>query len=152
MKESWRYYDFLRRWGLLLLLGLVLGALGGFSIHLQQDHPPLFIAKALVIISTNDRPGVWLPRANFNVTSAEYPDPKRSVRNIIDSTEWLDAQPGYRVSVEDLSIEPRHASPLWKTILLGSFIGGLLVIGGAYVWDDARAYVRHRQETDSEDV
>ena len=152
MKESWRYYDLLRRWGILLLSGLVLGGLAGFGFFVQQHNAPLYTAKALVTVLTEGSPGIWLPRANFNVTSIDYSDSRASVRAIMSNTEWLDGQPGYDVVVGDLTIESRFWSPLWKTIVLGSLFGGLLVIGAAYVWDDARAYMRHRRETNSEDA
>ena len=152
MKETWRYYDFLRRWGLLLLLGLVVGAIAGLGFYLQQDQEPLFTATASVTLSTKDRPGVWLSRANFIVSSSEFPDPNASVAAIMSNTKWLSAQPGYIVAVEDLAIMSRFRSPLWKAVVLGSFFGGLLAIGAAYLWDDARSYMRNRQETDSEDA
>ena len=70
----------------------------------------------------------------------------------MSNTKWLNAQPGYIVTVEDLTIMSRFRSPLWKAVVLGSFFGGLLAIGAAYLWDDARSYMRNRQETDSEDA
>ena len=152
MKESWRYYDFLRRWGLLLLLGLVVGSIAGLGFYVQQDQEPLFTATASVTFSTESRPGVWHPRANFLVSSNEYPDPNASVAAIMSNTEWLNAQAAYIVTVEDLTIVSRFRSPLWKAVVLGSFFGGLLAIGAAYVWDDARSYMRDRRETNSGDA
>lgn len=152
MKESWRYYDFLRRWGLLLLLGLVLGALAGWGFYAQQDKQPRFKAEAAVSISTQYRPGVWRLRAKFDVTSSEYSDPKSAVESIVKEAENLDARPELLVDIGAFSIEGRYRSPLWKTVVLGGVFGGLLVIGAAYVWDDARAYMRNRQETGSDDV
>ena len=149
MKESWRYYDFLRRWGLLLLLGLVVGAIAGLGFYVQQDQEPLFTATASVTLSTESRPGVWHP---LLVSSSGFPDPKRPVAAIMSNTEWLNAQPGYIVTVENLTIASRFPSPLWKAVVLGSIFGGLFAIGAAYLWDDARSYMRNRQETDSEDA
>jgi uncharacterized protein involved in exopolysaccharide biosynthesis len=152
MKESWRYYAFLRRWGLILVLGLVLGALGGLGFDLRQDHRPIFKAKASVVITAKDRPGVWLDRGRFNVVSAEHSDAESAVRSIVSNTEWLDAQPDYIVTVEGITINTSHPSSLWKAMVLGGVFGVLLVIGAAYLWDDIRAYMRYRKETDSDDA
>ena len=105
MKETWRYYQFLRRWGLLLLLGLVLGALAGIGFYAQQDKQARFKAEAIVSISTQDRPGVWRLRAEFGVASREYSDPKSAVESIVTEAENLDARPELLVDIGAFSIE-----------------------------------------------
>jgi len=152
MKESWRYYEFLRRWGLILVLGLVLGALGGLGFDLRQDRHPLFKANALVVITAEDRPGVWLDRGSFKVISEKHSDAESAVRFIVNNTEWLDSQPDYIVTVEAITIDVLHPFPLWKAMVLGGVFGVLLVIGSAYLWDDSQAYMRYRKETDSDDA
>ena len=152
MKESWRYYDFLRRWGLLLLLGLGLGALAGFGFFIQQEQQPRFKANAKLSVFTEDRPGVIGHRLDFNVVSNEFSDPKSAVKSILATAEVLGAQTGINVDAGDISLKGQYSSPVWRTIMLGSVIGGLLVIGATYVWDDALAYMRHRRQNDSKDT
>ena len=152
MKESWRYYDYLRRWGLLLLLGLVMGALAGFGFFLQQDQQAQFKANAKLLVFTEDRTGVWGLRSDFNVVSIEFSDPKSAVKSILANADNLSAETGINVDVKDISLEGRYRSPVWRTIVLGSVIGGLLVIGATYIWDDAYAYMRHRRQNDYKDT
>ncbi len=133
-------------------MGLVVGAIAGLGFYVQQDQEQLFTATALVTLSTESRPGVSRPRGTFLVSSKEFSDPKTSVAAIMSNAKWLNAQPGYIVTVENLTIASRFPSPLWKAVVLGSIFGGLFAIGAAYLWDDARSYMRNRQETDSEDA
>ena len=143
MKESWRYYDYLRRWGLFLLLGLALGALAGYGYYLQQGQRGLFTATA----------AVSMPHGSFRVVSGENSDPNKAVEEILTNLKLLGdlTKNTIDVDVDNLSIEGRHPTLLWKLIVLSSIIGGLLAIGAAFVWDDAEASLRHRQQITSKD-
>ena len=49
--------------------------------------------------------------------------------------------------LRELLIDQRRIDePWWKAVVLGSVIGILLAIAGVYVWEDAQAYQRHRQQ------
>ena len=144
MKESWRYYDYLRRWGLYLLLGIALGALGAFGYILQQDQQPLFEAKATISVAGTN--------ISINVVSDEYSDPKETVESIFNDIGRIQGYTDREIFIGGISLEGRYRPPLWQPIVLGSIFGGLLALGAAWVWDDTRAYLRHRQQVTSEDT
>ena len=41
----------------------------------------------------------------------------------------------------------KTGEPWWKAVVLGTFVGGLLAIGGIYVWEDAKDYRQHRPQS-----
>ena len=136
MHESWRYYDYLRRWGLLLLLGLALGALAGFGIGQQQKQ--LFKATATVSAS----------ETSFRIVSTKKTsDPKEAVGSILNNVKAFSAANAIDIEVVDFSIQGRYRNPLWKAMLLGGVVGALLAFGAAFVWDDVRALKHHRHGT-----
>jgi len=150
MKETWRYYDYLRRWGLFLFFGLALGALAGFGCDLQQDQQALFKAKATVVVIRADRK----ISSQFTVVSAEFSDPKRAVDSIVNDAHILGGltKNGNVVDIREFSIDGRYPSPWWKPIVFGGVIGGLMALGTAFIWDDAGAYLRHRRQITSKDA
>ena len=140
MHESWRYYDYLRRWQLLLLLGLALGALAGFGIGQQQKQ--LFKATATVVAS----------ETSFRIVSTKKTsDPKEAVESILNNVKAFSAANAIDIEVVDFSIQGRYRSPLWKAMLLGGVVGGLLAFGAAFVWDDVRA-LKHRRHGTFKDI
>jgi|TARA_Y100000031_G_scaffold153349_1_gene198413 uncharacterized protein involved in exopolysaccharide biosynthesis len=50
MKESWLFYNYVRRWWGLLLLGPALGAVLGLAYYSNQAHPVEYAATATVAI------------------------------------------------------------------------------------------------------
>ena len=143
MKESWRYYDFLRRWGLLLIIGIALGTVAGFGIYTIQVGPSLFTAKARVLVA-----GVTL-----SIVSREYQDPQEAVTSLVVKGRQINkaTKGGIETDIDQFTIAGRYPAPLWKPILMGSIVGGLLALGAGYIWDDAAAYRRHRQKIKSKD-
>ena len=142
MNYSWLFYDYFRRWGLLVLLGLAVGGLLGFGYYQQHDKKPRFTAIAVMATSETVR---------FNVVSPDLPNPQDAVDNILTTIKQLDAEINTTTEVKDLSITSRYRVVIWKTIAVGSVLGGLVAIGIAYLWDDARTYQRRRYPRESAD-
>ena len=148
MKESWVYYDYLRRWWWLLLLGLTLGGSVALVYHLEQAGPLEYTATLTATIgspSTREKPPSAIPVQITGHTLDTKEAALESVRSmVVQVISYTDAP----VEVKDLSID-RHemGEAWWKAIVLGSLVGIALAIGAIYVWDDASAYQRHRQQS-----
>ena len=149
MKESWRHYDYLRRWGLFVLLGLALGALAGFVYSTQQEQKALFKATAGVSVSRRSATSI-----HFRVVSDRYSDPNEAIGLILKNVKLLRdvVKSDIDVDVDNFLIEGWYQPPLWKPMVLGSIIGGLLALGAAFIWDDAGAYLKHRRQAASKDT
>ena len=146
MKESWRLYDYLRRWWRWLLLAPVFGVIDGVGYHSMQQHPVVFKATATVSIENpvsqgQQTPPVW---ANFN--SDTWPTEQMAVADVVIGVDRIVGYPKAPVQVKDVRLGRAAAgSPWWKAAVLGSAISSLLVIGSIYILEDGRAYLQHRR-------
>jgi hypothetical protein len=142
MKESWLYYDYLRRWGILLIVGVALGLLAGLGYNLVVDQQPLFKAKGAVGVSN----------MTLDVVSKDYSDPQEAFDSIVGDARRLDDLTEVDVVVSGILVEQIHVPPLWQPIVLGGLFGGLFILGAAWVWDDTRSYLRYRKQNPSQDA
>ena len=147
MKESWLYYDYLRRWWGLLLLGSVLGSLAGLVYYSNQVHPIEYAVTAMVAVenpkSTDEHP----PTVLISLNSGFHPTVEQSTAVVESSVTKLVAYTTTPAVTRELLIDQRGISePWWKTVVFMSVIGVLLAIGGIYLWEDAQAYRRHRNQ------
>ena len=146
MKESWIYYDYLRRWWRLLLLGLAVGAILGLAYYSVQNSLDSYAATATVALGNpNSDPDaiqspvmITIASDNQSTSEAAIAQVQSAIGRIVDYTN----DP---VSVPSLELESKIAHAWWKSVVVGSVLGGLVVIGGIYVWEDALAYYRSRQ-------
>ena len=153
MKESWTYYDHVRRWWRFFILGLCLGALAGFGFYIQQDHKVEFgfvvtidlkMLEESQIIGDTIAPGI----INLQIIGDRFSSEKEAVEQkelavaqMQAATVWGEAA-FQRAPVEG----ERQDASLWKAIVLGGVIGGLLSVGFVYVWSDILQYRRHRRK------
>ena len=148
MKESWLYYDYLRCWWWLLLLGPTLGGSVALVYHLGKAGPLDYTATLTATIgnpTTRDKPpsAVRVQITGHTLDTKEAAlESARSM--VIQLVSYTDAP----VQVKDLSID-RHESgkAWWKHIIFGSVAGIALAVGAIYVWEDASAYQRHRRQS-----
>ena len=83
LKESWLYYDYLRRWWRLLLVGSLIGGLASLAYYYNQVHPPEHTATATVAIeSPETKPDVPPPPVLITIDSGAYATPEAAVRNV----------------------------------------------------------------------
>ena len=147
MKESWLYYDYLRRWWWLLLLGPVLGALAGLSYYSSQLQP---IESAVTATIAIQDPNSGHGKPTYILTSLDsgFHSTVEKATNAVESqVATMVRYTNGTAVLRELSIDQRgNDEPWWKAVVLGSVIGILLAIGGIYVWEDAQAYQRHRQQ------
>lgn len=136
MMKTWLDYDFLRRWWLLLVLGLGLGALGGLGYFLQQDRTGEYKATARFFIDKE---------TEFNVVSDAASTERAAVEHLATLANKLEKQTGSRVVIGDVLMERRYETVWWQPTVLGSVIGALLAIAAIILWQDTQTYARHRQ-------
>jgi uncharacterized protein involved in exopolysaccharide biosynthesis len=147
MKDSWLLYDYLRRWWLLLLIGTALGAVIGIGYYSNQVHPVEYVVTADMVFEdpayTGDGP---IPTVTLAMGPSSLGDGEAAVAHIRTTVAKLASLSDSPVFIRDLSIDRNTTGePRWKAVVLGSIIGALLVIGGVFVWEDARAYQRRLQ-------
>ena len=99
---------------------------------------------AVVVIATSET-------LRFTVVSPDLPNPEDAFHKILIILTHLEAAIGTIPEIIDISITVWHRVLVWKTIAFGSMLGGLLVIGLAYVWDDALTYERRRRQRQTAD-
>ena len=150
MKESWLYYDYLRRWWWLLLMGPIFGGVFALGYYLMNTGPSEYTAKLMVAI-VDPRP----PYHDQNppaVLASLTSDTLASEEAAVDSARSMFVRmAGYT----NAPVEPRNmtvyyeglGTKWWQNAIFGSVVGILLAIGGIYVWEDASAYQRHRQQS-----
>ena len=150
MKESWLYYDYLRRWWWLLLLGPALGALAGLAYYSSQLRPIESAVTATIAIQ-DPNPGLENPTYILTSLDSGFHSTVEKATNAVESrVATMVRYTNGTAVLRELSIDQRgNDKPWWKAVVLGSVIGILLAIGGIYVWEDAQAYQRHRQQISS---
>ena len=134
MKHPSLDYDYLRRWGPLLLLALFLGALSGLGYVLQQPREDFIVSAKFRVDSQLD----------FTVVSRAEPTRQAAAKYIGALASDLDSLVDQRIEIIEVSIQGRDKPNWWKPIVLGSVTGALLIIGAIYVWEDIKSYKRNR--------
>ena len=154
MKETWFYYDYLKRCRLLLLLGAVLGAFLGFVFYYHHHDPKPYLATAKVsfgdkTVYFEDRLVLHLPtepalEATF--TSGNQPSERAAVASVRSAVTRAENITNGVIKIKDFSVERPAEGVWWKPSILGSILGILLVIGGTYIWEAAQAYHRRHSQ------
>ena len=137
MKATWLYYDYLRRYGILILLGLVIGAAFGFVFHQTQPDRTIYVAQAHI---------GSLPNFGFLMITRAHQNPQEAVDDILYAVKYLESAGSKDYIIKDFEVSARYRSVLWKTMAIGSVVGCLVAIGAGYVWQDALTYQRRRRE------
>ena len=155
MKASWLYYDYLRRWWLLLLVGPTIGAILGFAYYNQIHHPAQYAAAGTVAIKDPtwhlEHPGLQLhhraPEVEVVINSGAKATEQAAVDSIMSTAINLADYAEGVTEVRNLSIKsvPDYGVVFWKPVVMGAVLAILLVIGGIYIWEDATAYRRDLQ-------
>jgi hypothetical protein len=149
MKESWYYYDYLFRWGRLLLLGFLLGALAGLGYYLQQDFKGVDY-KGTAILTLADAKDILV------ITTARGTQDTRSEEAVAETINTIagDIHRSWKrvTGISAIRVDPVHQPNTWKPIVMGSIIGGLLMISIVYVWEDVARYVRSRRKVPDADA
>ena len=148
MKETWLYYDYLRRWGWLMVLAAVVGVLIGFAYYSNQPHAVNYRGTAKVSLLEVGPETYSLPTqlASFIIDLGTWPTQAEATEYAYSTARQI-SSPGIPAQITQLS---SHKSPIggpaWKAMVLGGVVGTLFAILIAYVWDDAKTYVKHLQE------
>ncbi|MDP6549420.1 MAG: hypothetical protein QF659_05060 [Dehalococcoidia bacterium] len=141
MKDSWLFYDYARRW-LLLLLSFTLGAILGLAYYAKQVHPMEYTATASVAIEDPVSEAECPPAALIAIATGRRSTEEAAVEDVTSLVAEIAAYASTAVVIRDLQLQ-RNATDeaWWKAVVLGSAIGALLAIAAIYVWED-RAYRR----------
>lgn len=146
MKESWLYYDYLRRWWKILVIGVFFGAFMGIAYYSSQTHGIAYSGTAKIGVY-EVVPGIYTPpqvKTSFDVELGSWPSQEGAIEYASSTALEIALVTGSPTVVQQVSLAKSTAgAQLWKVIVLGSTIGFLLAIGIAYVRDDARAYREH---------
>ena len=124
MKEIKEIYVVWQQWGLLLVLGVALGALVGFGFHLQRD-PTEIKAIGKILVAGEDVP--------FTVVSETASTEKEAVESIVAITYKLEGITDTSIEIQKVEVARRYNFDLWKVVAIGSLVGGGLAIGGIYM-------------------
>ena len=130
-------------WGLFILTGIALGAFVGFGVN-AQNNLPLFTATATVSVA---RTGT-VSRVDFRVVSDQFSDPKNAVDSIVAASQDIaNLTKDIDSEVKNITIKGRFRSPLWKSIVLGGVVGGLVAFGAAWAWQNAQGYLSQQNNS-----
>ena len=134
MKETWRYYEYIRRWWWLLLLGAVFGLVVGLGYYYSREGRLEYSVAALVEI--NDvAVTIQAPRMSTEEEAVEFTRAK--IMKLAEGTKAA-------LVVRGQVVNRTPIDPWWHDTVLGGIFGLLLAIGGIYLWEDARAYQRSK--------
>ena len=157
------YYDYLRRWWLVLLIGPIIGAILGFAYYHQSRHTAEYTATATVAIIEPiwhlENPALlWLrhyraPEVLVAINSRANASESSAVNSVTSAAAKLADYAKGGTELRELSIThlPESGGVLGKLVFLGAVFAMLLVIGGIYVWDDVLVYRRHLQTAELTD-
>jgi hypothetical protein len=147
MKEYWLLYSYFRRWWWLLLLGSTLGAIIGFGVNHSPTHPVKYVVTANLVVEDPEYKGEGSPpTVILSKITGRQATKEGAVEWARKAAIRLARDTDSPVIVQDLSIVRKITDePRWKAGVLGFLIGTLLVIGGVYVWEDTREYLRRQQ-------
>lgn len=128
--EAGNYYEYVHRWRVLLLLGLIIGGLTGFAISVQPAKQ-VFQAEGTLVFF-ND--------ININfiavLSSKMAKDPESAVSDLVTIRDELSRRVNSKIEIRQIIVKRHFPEPLWKSTALGSVIGWLFVIGVVYIWED----------------
>lgn len=155
MKESWLLYDYVRRCWLWLLMASLFGALAGISYYSVQKHPVVdgYTATAEVAIENPVSRKGNSPSVSVNLSTSAWPTEQAAVADIAIKVGRIVGYSEAPVIVRQVKLvnldKSKSGVTWWKAVVLGSFIGSLLVMGWLYIWEDARAFHQHRRQMGS---
>jgi len=142
MQELSLYYRFLRRWGIMLLLGMVLGGLAGFG-YVEQYRQPEFEMSARLVNNVNKK------ELDFKVLSGIHANSTSAGKSIVALTTRLETVTGILFEIRDPKIIKRRTEGWGKIVVLGGVLGVLAVVPIILVWEEMQSELRRRQETSS---
>ena len=145
MKESWSYFDYMRRWWWLLLLVSTIGFVVGLVYSNIQVYPVAFDAPAPVTIedpkSSRDSP----PSVTVSIQTRGAKDAMEAIDYAGSMIRKIGQHTESPVSIGELRVDRNvERGGWWKPPILGTVLGLLLAIGGIYVLEDALSYNRDR--------
>ena len=150
MKESWQFYDYLKRWWILLLVGCLVGVVSGYLLNQPTVMAKSYSANTTATIRNAP---IWpydplmaesTPPLVVTLDSGAKPTLEDATQALRIKTERLANYSGAAIDRGEIIVDQLSAATdTWKSMILGGVIGGLLAIGFAYVWDDTRAYRKH---------
>lgn len=148
MKESWAFYDYIRRWWWLFLLGPIIGGLAGLTYYQMNAGPPLYHATMIISVSDQTPPFDDKPQIVASVTSGPLDSEDSAVEFGQSTLEWVGNYINSPLVDNNLLISRReYVQSAWKGIILGSIVATLMTIGAIYVWEDTAAYLWHRRQS-----
>jgi len=119
MKESWHYYDYLRRWCWLLLFGPALGALAGLSYYSQLQPIESAVTATIAIQDPNSGHG----NPTYILTSLDsgfHSTVERATNAVESQVATMVRYTNGTVVLRELSIDQRgNDEPWWKAVVLG---------------------------------
>ena len=136
------YYRFLRRWGIMLLLGMGLGGLAGFG-YVEEYRQPEFEMSARLVNNVNKK------GLDFKVLSGIHASSTSAGKSIVALTSRLESDTGTRIEIRDLKIIKYRTEGWGKIVVLGSVLGVLAVVAVIFVWEEVQSQSRRQQETSS---
>ena len=148
MKDSWLFYEYLRRWWWLLILVTVLGGLCAIVYQDANAGPPAYTATVTYAIIDPTPPFKKPPAVVASITSGPLDSVEAAVDDARAMVFRVASYTNALVVTRNLVVELQEPeTDWWKDIILGSVVGLLLAIGGIYVWEDACDYQRQRERT-----
>ena len=147
MKESWLFYNYLRRWWWLLVLGIVTGGTAGLLYYNSQDREFEYTAKATVAIQ-DTRSLYEIPLVvHISVETGQQATANEAIDSAGSTIREIGNYTGTPVTIRDLVVDRTvDTSGWWKAVVLGAVFGILMAIGAAYVWEDLHLYYRRQLE------
>ena len=129
------------------MLGLAVGAILGLGYHSVQDKSESHAATATVAIwhRNSDPEAVQFP-VMVTIASDKQSTSEAAIAQVQSEISRIIDYTNAPVSVPSLELESKLTNAWWKSIVIGSVLGGLLLVGGIYIWEDALAYHRRRPE------
>lgn len=145
MKESWFYYDYLRRWWWMLLLISTIGFVGGLIYSNAKVYPVTFDATATIAIEEPGKLPDFFPVVLVSVQTTDAKDAAAAIDSAGATISRLGRYSGAPFTIQDFGVTRSGDNSRWlKSSVLGTVIGMLVAIGGIYVFEDALSYRRHR--------
>ena len=140
MEELSPSYHFLRRWGMLIMLCLLLGGLAGF-VYVEEYRQPEFEISAKL---HNDK---WL---DLRVISARRDTVDLAIKSILADRTKLDTAIGAWVEISNMQVIKHRTAGWWKTVIFSGVLGIIPVAFVIFLWNEAQSALREQQVTGQE--